>query len=114
MKKLNCYLFALILLTVVVITPMIIITPNINSKELLMKKINVGEKISQRGSSVILKYGGMPSDQKFSIVVYNLGMRTSFSYSVYYPIDTDSIVLKGMKIGVQEVTPNYIRSYNKK
>lgn len=112
MKNRSCYLY-----TIIILLTIMIITPNIcNSNEIYIKKVNVGEKICKAPSfgEIILKYGGMSSDKKFSIVVLNLGMRIAFAHNVFYPIDIDLIVLYDAELEIREVTPNYIKLKVKK
>ena len=62
----------------------------------------------KRGKDRII-YAGMPSDEVYSIVQRKSSGYQGFAWSLFYPRRQQSIVIDGVEILVESVTPEEIR-----
>jgi len=60
-------------------------------------------------TKVSLVYAGMPNDKVYSLAVSCSAGHNSWAYNLYIPMDQQRIEISGVKLTIENVSPNEIR-----
>ena len=71
--------------------------------------LSVGESCHLRRGRDRIIYAGMPSGDVYSIVQRKSRGYQGFSWNLFYPVGQQEIVLDGVRVFVEDVSPREIR-----